>query len=366
VEARKLVRQLGDPSFAKRQAADKALAELGARAAAAVRAGMADADPEIARRCTALWPRLWQAELARPDADRLAGYTHPLWTRFRKLAGDDPGSRTLFAEMVADVDRFRRLEDAEADPTKADAAYAAEMKQQAEALERRNREAEAKARARGPGTGFGGPPRAIPSRGETVALLFLGTYPATARSESGVALHTATPPAIRRLFAAWLATRTTPGPIATAMINTLSHKVPEVLRLAVAHAANDQLAPRARGFALLVVGSYGTAADVPVLEKAFADARVYHTTQAAQRPVEVQVSDAAVAAALWLTGKDPADFGFTLMEMYKVRGAEARQLTTVNIYGLIGFFDNTTRQAAHQKAREWLDRYRKEKPRPQP
>src|SRR5262249_16670035 len=118
--------------------------------------------------------------------------------------------------------------------------------------------------------------------------------------------------------------------------------------------------------ALLAVACFGSPADLPVLVKAFADSRLYHTTQAAKRPVEVQVSDAAVAAALWLAGKDPADFGFTLLERYKVRGPEARQLTTVNIYGLIGFFDNTARQAAHQKAREWLDKHRKEKPRPQP
>ena len=91
-ETQKLVRQLGSQAFAEREAADKALAGMGARAAAAVRTGMGDPDREIARRCVALWPRLWQAEIARPDADRLAGYTHPLWERFRKVAGDDAGN----------------------------------------------------------------------------------------------------------------------------------------------------------------------------------------------------------------------------------------------------------------------------------
>src|SRR5262249_3269719 len=106
-KAQKLVRQLGSSSFKKRQAAGKALANMGARAAASVRAGMGNADLEVATRCAALWPRLWQTEIARPDAHRLAGYAHPLWARFRKAAGDDPGSRTLFAEMVADFKRFR-------------------------------------------------------------------------------------------------------------------------------------------------------------------------------------------------------------------------------------------------------------------
>ncbi|HZY83812.1 MAG TPA: sigma-70 family RNA polymerase sigma factor, partial [Gemmataceae bacterium] len=175
--AEELVRQLGSPVFAERQAAEKALAGMGARAAAAVRAGMRDADPEIAKRCEALWPRLWQTEIARPGPERLAGYAHPLWARFRKAAGDDPDGRALFAEMVADVRRYDRLEAAEADPAKAGAAYAAELKQRVEALKRGYEQAEAEAGGR---LGLLWPSSGIPTRGEFVTLLFLGTYPATA------------------------------------------------------------------------------------------------------------------------------------------------------------------------------------------
>jgi hypothetical protein len=140
------------------------------------------------------------------------------------------------------------------------------------------------------------------------------------------------------------------------------------LPLARAYAANDKLAPRARGFALLAVACYGSSAELPVLEKAFADSRVYAGGRAAMKPVEVQVSDAAVAAALWLTGKEPADFGFTLLEMYKWRGPQARALAAQSVYGSIGFFqgDDAARQAAHKKAREWLAKHGKEKPRQKP
>ena len=364
-QAQKLVRQLGSPKFAERQAAQKALANMGARAAVAVRDGMRNPELEVSRRCAALWARLWQTEIARPDAERLAGYSHPLWARFRKVAGDDPDSRTLFAEMVADLGRFSRLEAVEADPEKAVAAYAAELKQRAEALERGYREAEGEAAAR-PLIGFSPivPKSGYPTRSESVITLFLGTYPATAKNEAHVALYTATPPALRRLFAAWLGTRTASQPIANGLINALSHNVPEVLPVARAHAVDDKLAPRARGFAVLAVACYGSSADLPAVEKAFADSRVYAGGQAQMRPVEVQVSDAAVAAALWLAGQEPADFGFTLLETYKVRGPEARALASVNIYGIIGFFqgDDTARQAAHKKAIEWLNKHRKEKP----
>src|SRR5262249_13807396 len=146
---------------------------------------------------------LWQTEIARPDADRLAGYTHPLWARFRAVAGADPGSRTLFAEMVVEFKRFSRLEAVEADPEKAVAAYAAELKQRAEALERGYREA---VQAAGFRTGLIVPTSGIPTRGEFVTLLFLGTYPATAKDEGAAdtpskvfsfALRTEQTPALR-------------------------------------------------------------------------------------------------------------------------------------------------------------------------
>ena len=247
-DARKLVRQLGSADFAKRDAAHQALTNMGARAAAAVRAGMADADAEIARRCVLIWPRLWQTEIARPDADRQAWSAHPLWARFRKAAGDDGGSRLLFAEMVADVNRFRRLEAVEADPDKAGAAYAAELKRRVEAMKRAYQKAEEAAQGR---SGDLWPAGGIPSRGEFAALLFLGTYPSTAtvsypeagdadrfshHNVFGLGLRPdhrekaeVIPPAVRRLFVAWLGTRTDADPDQHWMYLALCSHIAEVL-----------------------------------------------------------------------------------------------------------------------------------------
>jgi RNA polymerase sigma factor (sigma-70 family) len=383
-EARKLVRQLGSPSFAKRRAAEKALTNLGARAAAAVRAEMRDAELEVARRCAALWPRLWQTEIARPDAERLAGYTHPLWARFRKVVGDDAGSRTLFAEMVADLRRFTRLEAAEADPGKAGALYAAELKLRVEAMKRAYRAAEAAAQGR---LGILWPAGGIPTRGEFAALLFLGTYPSTAavtypeaddqdrfshhnvfglglRSDDGAKAE-AIPPAVRRLYVAWLGTRTD-NPDQHWMYVALCLHIAEVVPLARRKAADATLGPAARGFALLAVGRFGTLADRPLLEKAFADSRVFYTTKDTSkdgklRAVEVRVNDTAVAAALRLAGQHPADFGFTFLEMNRYRGPDA-----LLKYHLLGFLDEEARQAAHKKAAAWLDEHAKEKSRQQP
>src|SRR5262249_45419932 len=131
-------------------------------------------------------------------------------------------------------------------------------------------------------------------------------------------------PALRRLFAAWLQIRTDPNPIQIGMNLAVYHGISEVAPAARVRAADAALAPRARGFALLAVGRFGTGADRPLLEKAFADTRTFHTTNytsetGQKKPVEILVSDLAVAAALRVCGQHPADFGFPLLEMYKER-----------------------------------------------
>ncbi|HEY7156434.1 MAG TPA: sigma-70 family RNA polymerase sigma factor [Gemmataceae bacterium] len=370
-EAQKLVRQLGDLSFAKRQAAEKALTNLGAPAAASVRVGMGDADPEIARRCAAIWPRLWQTEIARPDADRLAGYTHPLWARFRKVAGDDASSRNLFAELAADLRRFEKLEAINADPAKAADAYAAELKERVEALNQGWREADAAAGGR---TGMIRPRSGYPTQVEFATLLFLGTFPSTAAvtyrrtgnwdsaSHSMVfALGQAQTPALRRLVAAWLETRTDQGAIQIGLSQAVHYPISEVLPAARKHAASAELASGTRALALLVIARLGGAKDLPLLKRAFADTRVWYTTKLAsgtanERTIEVQVGDTAVGSALWIYGQRAADFGFPMAEMFK------NHPDTLAQYGMLGFLDNDTRQAAHKKAEEWLNEHKNDKP----
>ncbi len=373
-EIKKLVKQLGHTKFAEREAAQAKLRAIGKAALPAIQAGTKNADHEIARRCVDL--------LAQVKTDALKDRDHPVWVRFKKTVGDDKASRALFLEMVADVRRAELLETAEATPDKAGEVYRTELVRHVKELKRGYEEAEAAAEGR---TGVIWPTRGIPTPGEFGTLLFLGTYPATAavtfqqandadrfchHNVFGLALNRkddpkpVIPPPVRRLFAAWLRTRTDPNPIQFGMNLAVYHTIAEVAPAARVNAANAALAPEARGFALLVVGRVGTVADLPLLENAFADARVFHATnytsgEGQKRPIEALVGDAAVAAALRVAGQHPADFGFPLLAMYKERGPD-----TLAKYHLLGFFDRATREAAHKKAKEWLDRQKKEKPVP--
>ena len=369
-DAQKLVRQLGSLKFAERQAAEKALADMGARAAASVRAGMASADLEVARRCAALWPRLWQTEIDRPDADRLVDLAHPLWVRFRKVAGDDASSRKLFAELSADLRRFEKLEAIDAAPTKAAAAYAAELKERIEALNQGWREAE---EAAGKLTGLIRPRSGYPTQLEFATLLFLGTFPSTAAlthrgtghrdsaSYSMVfALGQAQSPAMRRLFATWLETRTDQGVIQLGLSQVVRNAISEVLPAARKHASSAELPSGTRALALLVLGRLGGGEDLPLLKRAFTDTRVWYTTKLAsgtgnERTIEVQVGDTALGSALWIFGQRTADFGFPMAEMFR------NHPDTLAQYGMLGFLDNDTRQAAHKKAEQWFEEHKNDR-----
>jgi WD40 repeat protein len=372
-EAEKLVRQLGSPLFAERQAAEKALQGMGAKAATAVATGFRDGDLEIVRRCEAIWRQLWKTEMARPAADRLIGFDHAVWARFRKIVGDDPASRALFIDMVGEIDRFNRLNKVEADPAQASDFYNAELKR----LFARAKQAWWDAdRAAGGRTGVIWPIPGIPNRGEHTALLFLGTYPATAadtardndvhnqflyrsvigtplaaRSERGKKRDPADiPPPVRRLFAAWLKTRADPNLIAIGMHFAIAEKISEAYSAARTHASNAKLEPEARGFAVLAVGELGSRADLHLLEPTFADTRkFYPTAHPAERDnlFETQVADTAIAAALCLTGKHPGEFGFPQLAGQSGPFSLAR-------FQLLGFGDDRTRQAAHKKAKEWF------------
>jgi RNA polymerase sigma factor (sigma-70 family) len=362
-EAEKLVKQLGAPAFADREAAEKKLLAVPAAAVNAVRAGMTSSDPEIAARSQALLPRLMSAALAVSD--------HPVWTRFKKSIGDDAATRKLFLDMIADGRRAELLDRAEANPAKANEVYAAELTKWVEAMKEGFRQAERAAQGR---TGELLPKSGVPTRGEFATLLFLGTYPATAKvtyrivgdadrvayhGVLGFGLNGPGDPAksagilleVRRLFAAWLAVRADSGIVAHGLWLATFHDIKESIPAARAALADEKTDREARGFAALAVGHLGSKDDLPLLEKVLTDDRVFQQTQfttaGVVMPVTCQVRDAALAAVLHLRGQDPVDYGFS---MYQKR----KDPDLMKKYHLVGFFDSEGRDAAHAKAKAWL------------
>jgi RNA polymerase sigma factor (sigma-70 family) len=298
-EAEKLVKQLGSPAFAERDAAEKKLKELGPKARSAVLAGTKHADPEVARRAAVVLDHIRAAERAefarsfRDGKDGPLAIDHPVWNRFKRITGDTKEARALFAAVIADDARFRRLEEAEEKPTEAGRLYAAQ---------------------------FPRPDETIPVNLATAFLL--GTYPGTAaklpnRQEemladwNGLVLPLNGPEAgpLRKLYAAWLGARTDPDVLAAGLEIARVHNLEECLPLARRLAADPKVVLRSRADALLVVGQFGTPDDVPLARPLLTETARYGTFLAGD-PSRAQVKDIAAAVMLMAQGQKPWEFGF--------------------------------------------------------
>src|SRR5262249_37049055 len=165
---------------------------------------------------------------------------------------------------------------------------------------------------------------------------------------------------MRRLFGAWLKRRPDHGTIQLGLSQAAHCPISELLPTARKHVGSAELPAGTRALAVLVIARLGGAEDLPLLKRAFADARVWYTTQLAsgapnERTIEVQGGDPAIGSALWIYGQRAADFDFPIAEMFR------NHPDTLAQYGMLGFLDNDTRQAAHKKAEEWLEEHKNDK-----
>jgi hypothetical protein len=375
-KAESLVKQLGSDEFAEREAAGEKLRSLGLAAAPAVRAGMKDRDLEIARRCAELLPRIfadsWAPFVKRFQADKEGkqDFDHPIWRRFKAVAGDSRQSRKIFAEMIEDADRVKALQTAECDPEAAGAVYAEEMARQLAERERQTLEmARTLTPILLPGLGRS------PHRGEFATVLFLGSYPAKAPAapkpeveagyvEDGIRCTSSVFEApMRKLYAGWAANRRTPEGIRLAMRVALWVESEDCLPVARRVAADAKLPSPVRASAFPVLAQFGNRKDLALLEPLRDDAAVYGQeigdndpdppgkVSAPKPPPRIaQVRDMAVTMMLVLHGKEPSELGFD----YGLASPDA--YVKWQYYVLAGGFRNDTdRAAAHRKAKAWLD-----------
>ena len=387
-----LVAQLGDPLFARREAAAKDLRRLGLAAVPALLAGVRDANPEVARRSRDLHAQVRGDALvtltSRFDPAGTAEPDHPLWQRFRQVAGDDAAARKLFARMIADPDRLWRLDRAEADPAGAGAVYVAEAVRLADWSYRDHIKKIDRL--------------TVP---DAAAVLFLGTYPGAADAvgekqewHERIAVGVSDfadgkagdlQPALARLLAAWLPARTRPDQAEAGLKVVRDLKLRECLPVLRRLAADDATAPPTRALSALLVGTLGGRGEVPLLRRV-AEGKVaaepHDRVQVIVKGQEVfdrlwaderfggpkpkpedwkkafdeadirkgtrSVADCAWAAAVHAAGGKPVELGF----LWPVTVA-GRKVEDITHPGFHGFETPAARAAAYAKAAAWLDEH---------
>ncbi len=100
-EIERLIRELGDPSFEKRESAQRALAARGDAAVPHIAAHLDHGNPEIAHRLIRLLQRPADPALRIDTVRRLIASANPDWIEM--------GVYMLFRDPVADADAFRQL-----------------------------------------------------------------------------------------------------------------------------------------------------------------------------------------------------------------------------------------------------------------
>jgi RNA polymerase sigma factor (sigma-70 family) len=387
--ATKLVEQLGSADFAEREAAEKELRKLGAKARTALEAGLKSEVPEVRDRCAKVLTEIRKGALDDltknfdPKADVVPD--HPLWTRFKTLAGDTPASRELFAQVLADARLARRLEAAEANPADRAGIYRDEVAWQScnatyvvanqfpggyHMLEGGPRATELKP-----------PPEPItPAR--LAAYFFLGSYPETTVDVPGkdragrpvrewlmvetAAFSSTGDPSntiVRKLFAAWLNNRVDGDTLESGYWRATADNIPDAVSAARRLLAAEKLPSPAKASAALYLARCGKRSDVPLIEPLLTDTTVARKVTYDWQPAPVQVRDAALSACLLLHGESPADYGFDILRKRSDPKADAFSMAW------LGFHTDESRTAAHKKGKAFLDKQKeekKEKPDPDP
>lgn len=340
-----LVKQLGDEEFTVRETAAEKLTRLGLAARPELEEGTKDADREIRYRCERILAQVRQFDFAlRIEAfsnDRNSENDHglPGWRRFRKVAGDDVSTRSLFVEMLkADPDTLAAVEK---DPKGAGESVQVRLQQLQQLTQFQSSQ--------------------LPL-GNIAVLLFLAVDEDISLSPQSVQLmsnlfqqqsfHTVMQGGPRRellakLLGAWIK-RTDDFNIYQGLYLAMQHNIPEGLTLAervLTKRANNAILnqPYMRQQAIFALAKFGGEKQIALLEPILEDKVVVFPKQQNVPFFEAQMRDVALAGLVHLSKQNLKDFGFEKAEINP---------TTIFTVHTLGFESEEKRAAALKK---WQD-----------
>jgi RNA polymerase sigma factor (sigma-70 family) len=360
--AASLVRLLGDRDFKTREDAAKKLRAVGVKALPALQAGTRDPDPEVAKRSHdvigAIRADARDALAKQFDPQKPEDYDHPVWKRFKTIAGSDLAARKLFAEIIAEPRLLQLLDAADSEPDKPGNLYAAEVDRAFVAVQKI---------LDLPTTGDVGP-EVLPWP-ELPTILYLGTYPSsTGKVKDGWPRegHIFMPdrrewdknpstPALKRIFSTWLTHRDAANTLETGFAIAVFHDIKEAFPFARTVAADKTRPMKVQVSALPAVARFGTPADLPLFAPFFDQTdELASGRTTALRPIATQVRDYAVGLAVLLHDRDPYELGFQYAEK-RFQRANGRPIIARFQLEHFGFREDMEREAAHQNAKAWLD-----------
>jgi len=344
-----LVRKLGDKSYATREAATRALSQIGVPTKAALLEALKDPDAEIRYRAKLVLAEVleadWRNRLEDFVADTKGVREHDLpgWERYRKTVGDGVNARRLFADM-------QRLEPGLLEASEMGAEYTGDA-----IVSRCQQIQDAR---RQPGRSAD---RVIPM-GSIAALLFVSSQedvPVTTQAVANLTnfcyeqdfrkavtgADVATSP-MKKLLADWVSRSFDGDSTSTyqTMMLALQFNMREAIAPALVILKDGGTAPHMRQYAVLVVGRFGGPEHIALLEPLLEDSAVCAQQQMTANKVvtivETQIRDVVLAVMVHLSNQKLPDFGFAR--------AQANAMVLYNTASL-GFAKSEDREAALRK-----------------
>jgi hypothetical protein len=369
-KARELVQRLGNEVYAEREAAERELAQMGRLARPALLDGVnTDPDPEVRARCGTLLPKATAEEVkARLDAfmaDAEGKYEHDLpgWHKLRaavrgewKMFGwtytarpdSDLAARELFIEFMQAPGGRKLLAAVDGPPDELGRAVAARKQDLYSARFPRtpNAKAYAPTAAEVAVAVFAESQvssRRVPRSTALTSVITTSGLPTLVRGSDGRAK------ALQAVMGAWFDSRTEPAELysALSLANSMQNEQ-AACRLASRMMATNGLQGFYKGQALATLVRHKATDQLPAIERAFTDTAILTTmvrvVNGQQVRQSVEVRDAALAAALVMTGQDPSAYGFD---------AFPRSAGNVNFSYTWARIPEDKRKAAFEKWNEW-------------
>jgi hypothetical protein len=372
-KARQLVQKLGSDAFAEREDAERDLAAMGRFARAALLDGVnLDPDPEIRARCRTLLPKANAEELqVRLDsfmADTEGKYEHDLpgWHKLRAtVRGEwkafgwtftarptaDKAARELYIEfmkapggrqLMAAVDG-PAAELGQAVATRKTELYSAKYPRISGVASRNPSVAEVAVAVFAESQVHS---RSVPRSMAITTVLQTSGLPLLAQGTDDRAV------AMRAVLNAWFDSRTEGPELYSAMMLASNIQNNDAAgRLAARVMTTSGVQGYYKGQALSILVRLKMHDQLPAIEKAFTDTTVLTTNikivNGMQVRQSVEVRDAALAAALVMTGQDPIDYGFEFFPKGAAPGSFSYAWARI---------PDDKRKEAFEKWKEWREK----------
>lgn len=325
------------------------------------------------------WSSSPKEEPNRPSRSTLTAAPIPkqsTWERFKAICGDSPKAKKLYEEMLGDEAEAKELFEADATEAAAFKVYIAKATELTKARDDAFREFAGMARR---DDRVESPLRKksllVVSRKALLRTLFLGsrtvpmgsidTDSVTAFVLSATMVDLASEEdaePVRKLYAAWLKARKSTKAKSTGISFGLYVISPELLPIAREWSADEKLDPKILMNCLLLLGNHGDDSDYSRILKFRSDERIASesTYRDAAKNFELkltlQLRDIAAGMALTLGKQEVKSFGFHSIETIAWwLGPDPAPFVSLTPFG-----NEAHRDAAHVKAKPWIEQKLKE------